>query len=226
MDKNTQKALAAIKNISSARSLRDFRKKIYAKTDLSYGEAILAQHELIADKELIKKGSNGKRYRVARPDGSHYSFKDFLLSITNESICSDEIREILLNAGLFNENDSYRYLKELVFHLKHDLLIRVSNFTLNKKEFSESLFKGHFTPFFVRSTQKNSFFAYQAKIPAEALNVTSCVDKNATRALLFGYPVYTDGYGSFTPVFCSAIDNVDTDNADCYLRKLKNEVLP
>lgn len=55
MDKNTQKALAAIKNISSARSLRDFRKKIYAKTDLSYGEAILAQHELIADKELIKK---------------------------------------------------------------------------------------------------------------------------------------------------------------------------
>lgn len=223
MDKNTQKALAAIKNISSARSLRDFRKKIYAKTDLSYGEAILAQHELIADKELIKKDSNGKRYRVARPDGSHYSFKDFLLSITNESICSDEIREILLNAGLFNENDSYRYLKELVFHLKHDLLIRVSNFTLNKKEFSESLFKGHFTPFFVRSTQKNSFFAYQAKIPAEALNVTSCVDKNATRALLFGYPVYTDGYGSFTPVFCSAIDNVDTDNADCYLRKLKND---
>lgn len=223
MDKNTQKALAAIKNISSARSLRDFRKKIYAKTDLSYGEAILAQHKLIADKELIKKDSNGKRYRVARPDGSHYSFKDFLLSITNESICSDEIREILLNAGLFNENDSYRYLKELVFHLKHDLLIRVSNFTLNKKEFSESLFKGHFTPFFVRSTQKNSFFAYQAKIPAEALNVTSCVDKNATRALLFGYPVYTDGYGSFTPVFCSAIDNVDTDNADCYLRKLKND---
>lgn len=223
MDKNTQKALAAIKNISSARSLRDFRKKIYAKTDLSYGEAILAQHELIADKELIKKDSNGKRYRVARPDGSHYSFKDFLLSITNESICSDEIRKILLNAGLFNENDSYRYLKELVFHLKHDLLIRVSNFTLNKKEFSESLFKGHFTPFFVRSTQKNSFFAYQAKIPAEALNVTSCVDKNATRALLFGYPVYTDGYGSFTPVFCSAIDNVDTDNADCYLRKLKND---
>ena len=223
MDKNTQKALAAIKNISSARSLRDFRKKIYAKTDLSYGEAILAQHELIADKELIKKDSNGKRYRVARPDGSHYSFKDFLLSITNESICSDEIREILLNAGLFNENDSYRYLKELVFHLKHDLLIRVSNFSLNKKEFSESLFKGHFTPFFVRSTQKNSFFAYQAKIPAEALNVTSCVDKNATRALLLGYPVYTDGYGSFTPVFCSAIDNVDTDNADCYLRKLKND---
>lgn len=223
MDKNTQKALAAIKNISSARSLRDFRKKIYAKTDLSYGEAILAQHELIADKELIKKDGNGKRYRVARPDGSHYSFKDFLLSITNESICSDEIREILLNAGLFNENDSYRYLKELVFHLKHDLLIRVSNFTLNKKEFSESLFKGHFTPFFVRSTQKNSFFAYQAKIPAEALNVTSCVDKNATRALLFGYPVYTDGYGSYTPVFCSAIDNVDTDNADCYLRKLKND---
>lgn len=223
MNRNTQKALAAIKNISSARSLRDFRKKIYAKTDLSYGEAILAQHELIADKELIKKDSNGKRYRVARPDGSHYSFKDFLLSITNESICSDEIREILLNAGLFNENDSYRYLKELVFHLKHDLLIRVSNFTLNKKEFSESLFKGHFTPFFVRSTQKNSFFAYQAKIPAEALNVTSCVDKNATRALLFGYPVYTDGYGNFTPVFCSAIDNVDTDNADCYLRKLKND---
>lgn len=223
MDKNTQKALAAIKNISSARSLRNFRKKIYAKTDLSYGEAILAQHELIADKELIKKDNNGKRYRVARPDGSHYSFKDFLLSITNESICSDEIREILLNAGLFNENDSYRYLKELVFHLKHDLLIRVSNFTLNKKEFSESLFKGHFTPFFVRSTQKNSFFAYQAKIPAEALNVTSCVDKNATRALLLGYPVYTDGYGSFTPVFCSAIDNVDTDNADCYLRKLKND---
>lgn len=223
MDKNTQKALAAIKNISSARSLRDFRKKIYAKTDLSYGEAILAQHELIADKELIKKDSNGKRYRVARPDGSHYSFKDFLLSITNESICSDEIREILLNAGLFNENDSYRYLKELVFHLKHDLLIRVSNFTLNKKEFSESLFKGHFTPFFVRSTQKNSFFAYQAKIPAEALNVTSCVDKNATRALLFGYPVYTDGCGNFTPVFCSAIDNVDTDNSDCYLRKLKND---
>lgn len=92
MDKNTQKALAAIKNISSARSLRNFRKKIYAKTDLSYGVAILAQHELIADKELIKKDNNGKRYRVARPDGSHYSFKDFLLSITNESICSDEIR--------------------------------------------------------------------------------------------------------------------------------------
>lgn len=40
---------------------------------------------------------------------------------------------------------------------------------------------------------------------------------------MFGYPVYTDGYGSFTPVFCSAIDNVDTDNADCYLRKLKND---
>lgn len=40
---------------------------------------------------------------------------------------------------------------------------------------------------------------------------------------MFGYPVYTDGYGNFTPVFCSAIDNVDTDNADCYLRKLKND---
>lgn len=40
---------------------------------------------------------------------------------------------------------------------------------------------------------------------------------------MLGYPVYTDGYGSFTPVFCSAIDNVDTDNADCYLRKLKND---
>lgn len=40
---------------------------------------------------------------------------------------------------------------------------------------------------------------------------------------MFGYPVYTDGYGSFMPVFCSAIDNVDTDNADCYLRKLKND---
>lgn len=77
MDKNTQKALAAIKNISSARSLRDFRKKIYAKTDLSYGEAILAQHELIADKELIKKDSNGKRYRVARPDGVIIHSKTF-----------------------------------------------------------------------------------------------------------------------------------------------------
>ncbi len=40
---------------------------------------------------------------------------------------------------------------------------------------------------------------------------------------MFGYPVYTDGYGSFTPVFCSAIDKVDTDNSDCYLRKLKND---
>ena len=40
---------------------------------------------------------------------------------------------------------------------------------------------------------------------------------------MFGYPIYTDGYGIFTPVFCSAIGNVDTDNADCYLRKLKND---
>lgn len=223
MDKNKQKALAAIKSISTARSLRSFRKKIYAKTDLSYGESILAQHELIADKELVKTSFSEKRYKLARSSIRHYSFKEFLLSITKDSTCSDEIRQILLDAGLFNDNDSYKYLKELVFHLKHELLIRASNFALKKAEFLEDLYKGHFTPFFARTTIKNSFFCYQATVPTDAFNVEKCVDKNATKALLFGYPIYTDGKGNYIPVFCNTIDNIEQENAECYLKKLRND---
>ena len=98
----SEESLKAIKYIKNAKALSYFRRMVFRRSSLNYGETILGVNELKEKSELVKVPDSNYRFKLKFPQRRR-TFKEFLATLVNDELLTKN------NLGSLVDNTLYTY---------------------------------------------------------------------------------------------------------------------
>ena len=210
----SEESLKAIKYIKNAKALSYFRRMVFRRSSLNYGENILGVNELKEKSELVKVPDSNYRFKLKFPQRRR-TFKEFLATLVNDELLTNETKNLLRAEG-FLSSDRYSSLKELTLQVIHNFAKKHVRISIDQNQLGNYIVKYTYLPTFKKNLIKENFFSRTASVNQDYSNsLTKEILSSSSNMLFLAYPIYLDDENNAIPVFFKLIyrSDINKDNS-------------
>ena len=218
----SEESLKAIKYIKNAKALSYFRRMVFRRSSLNYGETILGVNELKEKSELVKVPDSNYRFKLKFPQRRR-TFKEFLATLVNDELLTNETKNLLRAEG-FLSSDRYSSLKELTLQVIHNFAKKHVRISIDQNQLGNYIVKYTYLPTFKKNLIKENFFSRTASVNQDYSNsLTKEILSSSSNMLFLAYPIYLDDENNAIPVFFKLIDRADINKDNSVELKTKED---